>query len=67
MSLQGNDRAITTSRAGVARAGAARVGFTPVDTKDEADFPGKGGHYIWTNVYGMKSQEIAITWTEVRR
>ena len=67
MAITGNDRAITTARAGVARAGATRIGFTPKDTKNETDNPGKAGHYIWSNVNGTISNLIAITWTEVQR
>lgn len=67
MALQGNDRAITTARAGIARAGATRAGFTPQHTKLEANSPGKDGHYVWTNANGMTSQNTSITWTESQR
>lgn len=61
--IQGNDRALTPARAGVARAGVTRAGFTP---KNTVTVGSRVGHYIWRNTKGTKSNEIAITWTEVR-
>jgi hypothetical protein len=61
MALQGNDRAILTARVAVARVGAFRVGFLPVDTTGTT--PGSpGGFYVWTSV-----PLPTTTWTAVKR
>lgn len=61
MALTGNQRAILTARVGVARVGAFRVGFLPVDTTGSA--PGTpGGFYVWTSVPMPDT-----TWTAVKR
>jgi hypothetical protein len=58
----GNARAKLTSRIGVGRIGATRVGFLPKDTED-AD-----GFYIWTDIKGTDDLETtprASVWTTV--
>lgn len=57
MGLSGRDLAILTARAGCARAGASRAGFTP----NEVESTGKSepGEYVW------KEEELpTTTWVE---
>ena len=60
MALEGNDRSFMPARIGVARIGATRIGYAPVDTDSD-------NLYIWTNTVGMTSQGPDTTWTEVTR
>jgi hypothetical protein len=61
MSL-GEKRAITVARAGCARAGAGRIGFCPIDTKDKAGAIGASGpHYLWG-----EHTLPTTTWTTVK-
>ena len=55
MALTGNQRAILTARVGIARVGAFRVGFLPVDATSD-------GFYVWTTVLMPTT-----TWTAVKR
>jgi hypothetical protein len=60
MAISGNDRATTTSRAGVAIAGQTRCGFTPKDLDTD-------GTYVWDNEDGTTSNQTSTVWTEEKR
>ncbi len=62
MALDSTDLAYLTSRAGVARAGAVRSGFAPLETDDgPLAAPGTPGEYY----YWREEAEVTTAWTAV--